>query len=329
MSYKVSLLLAFPLVLAGCVALGFQVDAPAMTPAPGTYPAVKVNVRIACATPGATIHYTTDGSPPTAGSTVYSAAIPLTTTAAVRAIAVRSGMLDSKPSSAAYALTLRQFTLAGRLVYHGQPVSAWVKAEPSLWFQDDTAASAITDAIAYYDPDTSEYSVTNLPSSAVVGIGVSFTVWGGVNAFPGNYDGWEQVDLAALPPADGLAHDIPVSKHIRLLQPFDNVNKATMGDFPSYAPPTVSLQWEAIPEAATYRYSVSVFADPPSSTFVSAPVPSSGTVDTGVSLALAGSALDQHYQLSLEAYDASGAMVGNLMIAYFGGDGRVFMFKVQ
>jgi hypothetical protein len=45
---------------------------------------------ITCATDGATIYYTTDGSEPTSGSSVYSAEIPLTNSTTVRAIAIKS-----------------------------------------------------------------------------------------------------------------------------------------------------------------------------------------------------------------------------------------------
>ena len=43
---------------------------PVISPGGGTF-RKKVTVRISCATSGATIHYTTDGSEPTVGSPVY------------------------------------------------------------------------------------------------------------------------------------------------------------------------------------------------------------------------------------------------------------------
>ena len=52
-------------------------------------------VEISCATPGASIYYTTDGTTPTSTGMVYSGAISLTSTTTVKAIAVKADMNDS------------------------------------------------------------------------------------------------------------------------------------------------------------------------------------------------------------------------------------------
>jgi hypothetical protein len=59
-------------------------------------------VTLTDATPGAVIHYTTDGSTPTSSSTVYTAALSVSTTTTVKAIAVASGFLNSSVASAVY-----------------------------------------------------------------------------------------------------------------------------------------------------------------------------------------------------------------------------------
>jgi len=105
-------LLPVLLMLAGCgdddgasasssssPALGLQPEKPVFSPAPGIFTGASVSVSISTATPGATIHYTTDGSEPTTGSTIYSGiAIPVDKAATIRAIAVKDGMLQ--PQSA-------------------------------------------------------------------------------------------------------------------------------------------------------------------------------------------------------------------------------------
>ena len=63
-------------------------------PADGT-----LSVTLACATPEATIHYTTDGSTPTAQSTVCSASLSLSEACTVKAIAVKNGMITSEVAS--------------------------------------------------------------------------------------------------------------------------------------------------------------------------------------------------------------------------------------
>ena len=61
------------------------------------------SVTISCTTVGATIHYTTDGTDPTASSPVYSTtALSLTSTTTVKAIAVKAGMADSAIATATF-----------------------------------------------------------------------------------------------------------------------------------------------------------------------------------------------------------------------------------
>lgn len=60
---------------------------------------------------GAVIHYTTDGSTPTAASPVYTSAIPLSgdgATLTLTAISCKAGMLDSSPTSATYRIDYSQ-----------------------------------------------------------------------------------------------------------------------------------------------------------------------------------------------------------------------------
>src|SRR5947208_6677299 len=78
-----------------------QVATPTFSPAPGAYTS-SVSVTISDSTAGATIYYTTDGSTPTTGSSVYGGPIPLTQTTTVRAMAAASGMANTDVGSAAH-----------------------------------------------------------------------------------------------------------------------------------------------------------------------------------------------------------------------------------
>ncbi len=69
----------------------------------GTYTGEQA-VTISCATDGAVIHYTTNGSEPTAESQTYSDPISISESTTVRAIAVMDGMTDSPVSEAAYTI---------------------------------------------------------------------------------------------------------------------------------------------------------------------------------------------------------------------------------
>lgn len=78
------------------------VATPTFSVAEGSYYAAQ-DVTITCATGGATIYYTTDGSTPTTSSSVYSSAIPVSTTTTLKAIAVK-GDDESFVASATYTL---------------------------------------------------------------------------------------------------------------------------------------------------------------------------------------------------------------------------------
>ena len=79
------------------------VATPTFSPAAGTYSEAQ-NVTISCATEGATIHYTLDGTDPTANSATYSNAIAISETTTVKAMAVKQGMTNSAIAIAAYTI---------------------------------------------------------------------------------------------------------------------------------------------------------------------------------------------------------------------------------
>ena len=60
------------------------------------------SVTIFCATAGAKIYYTTDGTTPTTSSTLYTTALSLTSTTTVKAIAVKDGMNNSAVAAATF-----------------------------------------------------------------------------------------------------------------------------------------------------------------------------------------------------------------------------------
>jgi hypothetical protein len=76
---------------------------PTFSVAAGTY-AAKQTVKLADATTGAVIYYTTNGSAPTTSSTKYTSAITVSTTETIKAIAVASGHTTSAVASAAYTI---------------------------------------------------------------------------------------------------------------------------------------------------------------------------------------------------------------------------------
>ena len=88
-----------------------SVATPEFSPSSGTYTEAQ-NVEITCATEGATIYYTTNGDDPTAASTEYSGAIPVSTTTTLKAIAIKGGESSNIASATYTILTIQQATIA-------------------------------------------------------------------------------------------------------------------------------------------------------------------------------------------------------------------------
>ena len=114
-----------------------QVTTPAFSPGTGTYTSART-VTISTPTSGATIRYTTDGSPPTASSTLYTAPLAIDTYTALKAVGFKADWMDSAIGTATY--TFNYGTLAA----------------PSV----DPAAGAYTTSV--------DVSMTSAQSGAVV-----------------------------------------------------------------------------------------------------------------------------------------------------------------
>ncbi len=116
---------------------------PAFAPAGGSYTSPQT-VTLSDATTGANIYYTTDGTTPTASSTLYTTPIMVSANETVNAIAIASGYSNSGIASATYAFT--------------SPIATPSFSVPSGSYPT-TQTVAITDATAdaaiYYTTDGS------------------------------------------------------------------------------------------------------------------------------------------------------------------------------
>ncbi len=126
-----------------------QVAAPTFTPAAGEYTAAQ-SVEIACATEGAAIYYTTDGTDPTAASTAYTAAIAVGETMTIKAIAVKEGMTDSEIATAAYT------------------ISAAAKQDQTLSFAEASQSATLGETYTLQEVSGAQTAVTYTSSEAGV-----------------------------------------------------------------------------------------------------------------------------------------------------------------
>ena len=131
-----------------------QVAAPTFTPAAGEYTAAQ-SVEIACATDGASIYYTTDGTDPTAASSAYTDAIAVGEAMTIKAIAVKEGWTDSEIATAAYTINIPakpDFTSVADL-------KALLGAESA------TLSGTLTDAVVSFIAGTSDAIIKDATGS--------------------------------------------------------------------------------------------------------------------------------------------------------------------
>ena len=92
-----------------------------------TYNNTNSNVSITCTTVGSTIYYTTDGSTPNASSTAYSNSFSVDDQTSIKAIAIKSGFIDSEIASVKVVLT-PTITLANEYTYSGSAIQPEVSS---------------------------------------------------------------------------------------------------------------------------------------------------------------------------------------------------------
>jgi N-acetylneuraminic acid mutarotase len=117
-------------------------SAPVISPSGGTYTSVQT-VTLADYTTGAAIYYTTNGSTPTTGSTLYTGPIAVSATETIKAIAAATGYNNSTVVSATYTINL--------------PAAA----TPVFSVPAGTYAAAQTVALSDTTPNTTIYYTTN------------------------------------------------------------------------------------------------------------------------------------------------------------------------
>lgn len=166
--------LLFAAILAGCGGGGITggsnpsptASTPTFSPSPGTFTSAQT-VTLADTTAGASIYYTVNGTTPTAASTLYAAATPISvsTTTTIEAIAVASGYANSTVASGTYTINL---PVAATPTFSPAPGSYTTAQSVSLG--DTTTGASI-----YYTTDGSTPTTSSTLFSSTSPIAVTTT----------------------------------------------------------------------------------------------------------------------------------------------------------
>ena len=137
---------------------------PAFSPPAGTYTTAQ-SVTISNGMANASIYYTTNGSTPTSGSTLYTGPVSVSASETVQALAVASGYPNSGVAMAAYAITppaaMPAFSLPAGLYYGTQSVT----------ISDTTSGATI-----YYTTDGSTPTTSSTLYSGSISVANSETI---------------------------------------------------------------------------------------------------------------------------------------------------------
>jgi hypothetical protein len=123
---------------------------PVLSPAGGTYTSAQ-SVTITDATAGSKIYYTTNGTTPTTASTLYSAAIPVSATTTINAIATSAGATTSPVATATYTISISLPVTATPVL---SPAAGSFTSAQSVSITDATAGSTIYYTINGTTPTT-------------------------------------------------------------------------------------------------------------------------------------------------------------------------------
>ena len=159
------------------------VATPTFNPEAATY-SEAISVTISCATEGATIYYTLDGSNPMEVGSVYTNAIGITETTTVKAFAMKEGYLNSGVASATYtiseapaptlitiaearALALNEYALVQGVVTFIDGRNVYIQDETAgidLFLNNNTVPSAIAlgDMVQAYGKRAAYYGLAEL-----------------------------------------------------------------------------------------------------------------------------------------------------------------------
>jgi hypothetical protein len=156
------------------------VATPVCSPVPGSYTAAQ-SVTLSCATPGATIRYTTDNTEPNASSAVYTSSIGVSTSTTIKAKAFKSGLTASATATGSYIINAPETMTLGEAL--DAPQLTWSSGGAAPW----TGQTVVThDGVGAAQSGVISDNQETLVETSVVGP-VSLSFWWKVSSESG-YD---------------------------------------------------------------------------------------------------------------------------------------------
>ena len=125
-------------------------------------------ITISCATEGATVYYTTDGSTPSASSTKYAGAITISKDMTIKAMAVKDGnYTNSEVASVSFTIKAREVVVTPAFSISGGEVEEGTQV---------TISCATSGATVYYTTDGSTPSTSSAKYTGAITISKAMTI---------------------------------------------------------------------------------------------------------------------------------------------------------
>jgi hypothetical protein len=219
-----------------------------------------------------------------------------------------------------------QSTITGTVLYNGAPITNFTNEPATFWARNEATGQGVP-IFPQYNSATGGYSIPNMqPGTYGIQVYIDDALPSGGGYFPGDYWGWNSP--ITVPQGGGdVNKDLACNKLIHLTSPVDNSSIiGTIGVYPTYYN-TILFKWDAIAEASGYQISIDKYQSSPPYNYRGNAY-TGGVGDTQVTITLADSLEDEHYQFSLYAYDTGGLLVGQLMVVYDNGFGWDYRFRI-
>ncbi|MBN1370193.1 MAG: hypothetical protein JW954_08170 [Dehalococcoidaceae bacterium] len=229
---------------------------------------------------------------------------------------------------------LGEARVTGAVYFNGNPITDYTDSGAQLGLIEVEAWEAIPLQSSYF-PITGTYVLAGIPPGEylpfiTIESGYPFNVESGGD-FTGRLSGINP-NIVISSNEDDVNVDLSVVYHLHLVSPYDNQQRnISVSDEPEniFRPqshPEYIFEWEAVPDAASYRVTV-VLKDDNSNT--SENIVNQTTGATSLALELQATQGSQYYMFSVTGYSQTGELIGLFQYYYTNGSGGWYKFVVR
>ena len=216
-------------------------------------------------------------------------------------------------------------TITGTVLYNGEAITNYTDGPAHFWARSSGKKFPIS---PQYDNTNGRYSIPDVPPDTYsMCVRIDAAEPFNDRPFPGDYEGRTSVEVPVGQPV--VNKDIDCKRIMHLTVPVDNLSEIghISDPYDKYYQREMPFRWDAIAEASTYEIRVDKYQSSPYN-FIET-VYEKTTPNTQVTIPLDILLENQHYEFDLDAMDAAGLHIGQLMVVYDNGYGWDYRFRIE